>query len=68
MLRDSGPAQLSKRMDETYNTKYEEEVKSFSIRSDIMYSGMWLQVAKRTYCSIFHPVGGGIMFIQNVKE
>jgi hypothetical protein len=48
--------------------KSEEEVNFFSIHSDIMYSGMWLQFSKWTHCSIFHPVGGGIMFIQDTKE
>jgi len=40
MLRDLGPTQLSNRMDEIYNPKNEEEVKYFSIHSDVIYSGM----------------------------
>jgi hypothetical protein len=46
MLTDLGPSQFKNRMDEFYNTNNEEEVNSFSIGSDIMYFGMWLQVSK----------------------
>jgi len=60
--------QLNNRMDKIYNPKNEEEVNSFSIRSDIMYSGMLLQVSKRTYCFISYSVVEGIMFIQNIKK
>jgi hypothetical protein len=68
MLRDLGPMQLNNKMDEIYNSKNEKGVNSFSTGSDIMYCGMWLQVSKQIYCSIFYPVGRGIMFIQNIKE
>ena len=68
MLTDLGPSQFKNRMDEFYNTNNEEEVNSFSIGSDIMYFGMWLQVSKWTHCSIYYPAGEGIMFNHNIKK